>query len=311
MKFGDKIKGILQQPLRAGRVDILQVNMGYKCNMACIHCHVSAGPGRSQEMDIETVEAVLRALRESDINNLDITGGAPELNPFFRGLVERASGSGIHVTVRTNLTIFYEEGMEDLAEFYSRNCVEVIASLPCYTESTVDGVRGKGAFEKSIRAIREMNRLGYAAGVADRKLNLVYNPSGSFLAPPQKALEEDYKRELFGRYGVTFDSLYTFANMPVGRFRDSLVSTGSLGEYMEKLECAFNPLTLDGLMCRRIISVGWDGKLYDCDFNQMLGLPLDRDCPGTIRDFDRSMVSGRSIAVDDHCYGCTAGQGST
>jgi len=311
MKFKDRILNIQGQPLRAKGVDILQVNIGYKCNMACKHCHVAAGPDKNQEMDRETVETVLDVLKENDINCLDITGGAPELNPHFRYLVGKASHSGKHVIVRTNLTIFFEEGMEDLAEFYSMNSVEIIASLPYYTESEVDRVRGKGAFEKSIRALKKLNSLGYAGGSSDKKLNLVYNPSGTFLAPSQGTLEDDYKRELRKRFGITFNGLYTFANMPIGRFREYLIASKNLEKYMDELEDAFNPLTLEGLMCRRLISICWDGILYDCDFNQILELTLDRDCPQSVKDFDYLRLSERLITVDEHCYGCTAGQGST
>lgn len=311
MKFKDRILSIQQQPLRAKGVDIFQVNIGYKCNMTCKHCHVAAGPHRNQEMDRETVETVLDVLKQNNINCLDITGGAPELNPLFRYLVEKASDSGKHVISRTNLTIFFEEGMNDLAEFYSMNSVEIIASLPYYTESEVDRVRGKGAFEKSIRALKKLNELGYADGSSDKKLNLVYNPSGTFLAPSQVTLEDDYKRELRKRFGITFDRLYTFVNMPIGRFKEYLILSKNLEKYMDKLEDAFTPLTLEGLMCKQLISVGWDGILYDCDFNQILGLTLNRDCPQYVRDFDYLRLSERPITVDEHCYGCTAGQGST
>jgi radical SAM/Cys-rich protein len=311
MKFEERILNIQGQPLRAEGVDILQVNIGYKCNMACKHCHVYAGPDRNQEMDRETVETVLDVLKENRINCLDITGGAPELNPHFRYLVRKASHSGKHVIVRTNLTIFFEEEMEDLAEFYSIYSVEIVASLPCYTENEVDRVRGKGAFEKSIRALKKLNKLGYADGSSDKKLNLVYNPSGTFLAPSQRTLEDDFKRELRRRFGITFNGLYTFLNMPIGRFREYLIVSKNLEKYMNKLEGAFNPLTIEGLMCRRLLSIDWDGILYDCDFNQILGLTLDRDCPQSIKDFDYSRVSERLITVDEHCYGCTAGQGST
>jgi radical SAM/Cys-rich protein len=311
MKFKEKILSIQGQPLRAEGVDILQVNIGYKCNMACKHCHVAAGPDKNQEMDRETVETVLDVLKENDINSLDITGGAPELNPHFRYLVREASHSGRHVTVRTNLTIFFEVGMEDLAEFYSMNSVEIIASLPYYTESEVDRVRGKGAFEKSIRGLKKLNSLGYADDSSDKKLNLVYNPSGTFLSPSQGTLEDDYKRELSKRFGITFNELYTFTNMSIGRFREYLILSKNLEKYMDKLEDAFNPLTLEGLMCRRLISIGWNGILYDCDFNQILGLTLDRDCHQSVKDFDYLRLSERLITVDEHCYGCTAGQGST
>jgi len=311
MKFKDRIQSIQQQPLTAKGVDILQVNIGYKCNMTCKHCHVAAGPHRNQAMGRETVEAVLNVLKENNIDCLDITGGAPELNPHFRYLVEKARDYGKHVIIRTNLTIFFEVGMEDLAEFYSTNSVEIIASLPYYTENEVDRVRRKGAFGKSIRALKKLNSLGYSGSSSERKLNLVYNPSGTFLAPSQATLEADYKKELLKRFDITFDRLYALANMPIGRFREYLTASKNLEKYMAKLEDAFNPMTLEGLMCRRLISIGWDGILYDCDFNQILGLTLNGDCPQSVKDFDYLRLSERLITLSEHCYGCTAGQGST
>lgn len=311
MKFNDRISNIRHHPLRSGGVDIFQVNLGYKCNMACKHCHISAGPDKDQQMDRETIDTVLKVLRENDFICLDVTGGAPELNPHFRYLVQKARDSGNHVIVRTNLTIFFEEGMEDLPEFYAKNSVELVASLPYYSENEVDRLRGNGTFKKSITALKELNSIGYSEGSSDKKLNLVYNPAGTFLSPQQEILEDDYKRELYKRFGISFDRLYTFVNMPIGRFRDYLISNNSLEKYMERLMNAFNPLTLDGLMCRHMINAGWDGTLYDCDFNQILGLSLDRDCPRNIKEFDLSRLSERLITVDEHCYGCTAGQGST
>jgi len=242
---------------------------------------------------------------------LDITGGAPELNPYFKYLVEEARTIGRRVIVRTNLTVFFEAGMEDLPEFYSENAVEVIASLPHYVESAADRVRGNSAFRKSIKALERLNRLGYGTGSNNGKLNLVYNPPGAFLAPSQKTLEEDYRRELQGKFGISFDNLFVFVNMPIGRFREYLVRTNNLEKYQKQLISAFNPETLDGLMCRYLISVRWDGMLYDCDFNQILGLTLDSKCPQYIGDFNHSQLSRRKIAANDHCYGCTAGQGST
>jgi radical SAM/Cys-rich protein len=279
--------------------------------MACKHCHVEAGPDRSAGMNKEIINAVLRAMRENNINILDITGGAPELNLHFRYLVGEARNMGSHVMIRTNLTIFFEKGMGGLPEFYADNSVEVIASLPYYTESDVDRVRGKGAFKKCIKALQRLNGLGYGSTSEDKKLNLVYNPGGAFLSPAQEALEDDYKRELDRRYGISFDKLYTFANMPIGRFRDYLIRTGSLERYTEKLVRAFNAETIPGLMCRRLINVGWDGGLYDCDFNQVLGLTVQSDCPQNVREFDYARLVGRTITVGDHCYACTAGQGST
>lgn len=311
MQFRDKILTIQSEPLISNGVEILQVNLGYRCNMSCKHCHIEAGPHRKEEMAKDTIDVVLRVLRENDISTLDITGGAPELNPHFRYLVEEARTIGCHVIVRTNLTIFFETGMEDLPEFYRDSSVEVVGSLPHYIENDVDRVRGNGAFQKSIKALERLSRLGYGNGSSDSKLNLVYNPAGAFLAPSQKTLEEDYRRELRRRFGISFDNLYTFANMPIGRFMDYLIRSKNLEKYMEKLISAFNPETLSGVMCRYLISVGWDGMLYDCDFNQILGLNLDSKYPRCITDFNYSRLFQRKIIVRDHCYGCTAGQGST
>jgi len=311
MKFKDKVLSIQSKPLISSGIEILQVNLGYKCNMTCKHCHIEGGPSRNQEMDRETVDTILRVIGENDISTIDITGGAPELNPHFRYLVVEARKRGCHVIVRTNLTIFYERGMENLPEFYNENSVDVVASLPYYIENDVDRVRGKGTFQKSIMALKKLNELGYANGSSDRKLNLVYNPPGAFLAPSQKTLEEDYRRELGARFSISFNNLYTFTNMPIGRFRDNLVRSKSLEKYTGRLMNTFNPGTLDALMCRFLISVGWDGGLYDCDFNQALGLNLHSDCPQHIKDFHYAILSQREITVGEHCYGCTAGQGSS
>jgi radical SAM/Cys-rich protein len=310
MKFEERIHDVRPEPLRSSGIGILQVNLGYRCNMSCAHCHAEAGPGRDQEMSEETVGAVLAVLRESAIPTLDITGGAPELNPLFRSLVETARAMGRHVIARTNLTIFFERGMDDLPEFYGRNGVELTASLPCYTAENVDSVRGGGTFQKSISALQRLNSLGYGTGSSGRRLNLVYNPGGAFLPPPQKKLQDDYRLEMGRRFGVSFDHLYAFANMPIGRFRDHLVRTGSLETYVGTLMNSFNPATLDGLMCRQLLSVRWDGMLFDCDFNQVLGIPV-ADAPSHISRFDYKTLKDRRTAVGDHCYGCTAGQGST
>jgi len=308
--FQDRVLAHPGEPLRATGIEILQVNLGFLCNMSCKHCHVGGGPARKEMMEEKTVNEVLSVLGGNDIPTLDLTGGAPELNPHFRHMVRRAKELGRRVMVRTNLTIFFEEGMEDLPEFYAENGVEVVASLPYYIESGVDRVRGAGTFKKSVTALKKLNRLGYGAeggGI----LNLVYNPQGAFLPPGQETLEDEYKRELKKNFGISFNKLYTFANMPIGRFRDFLRLTGNIDRYMETLTTAFNPATFDGLMCRHLISVGWDGTLYDCDFNLVLGLPVDESCPGHISEFDYSRLSRRKIAVDEHCFGCTAGHGST
>jgi len=310
-RFQESVRAVAQEPLKALGAKVLQVNMGYRCNMACSHCHVSAGPGRSEMMDKATVDAVLRALLDNPIETLDITGGAPEMNPRFRFLVTEVRKAGRRVIARTNLTIFSEPGMGDLPEFYCDQGVELIASLPCYLEENVTAVRGRDVYRKSIDALRRLNSLGFGTGPSGRSLSLVYNPGGPFLSPPQAALEGDYKRELRKRHGISFTRLYAFTNMPIGRFRDSLVRSNTFGQYLDMLASAFNPCTLGNIMCRNLVSVGWDGRLYDCDFNQILGLGVDSGAPQDINDFDFETLAKRRITVDDHCFGCTAGQGST
>jgi radical SAM/Cys-rich protein len=311
MDFEKTVLNIRGSPLTAGEIEILQVNLGYRCNMACKHCHLGAGPARGEAMGGDIVEEVLKVLKGGGVSTLDITGGAPELNPFFRGLVEEAKDIGCRMVVQTNLTIFFEGGMGDLPAFYLRNGVEIVASLPHYLEREVDEMRGRGAFSKSIRALGKLNDLGYGDGSPDRKLKLIYNPAGISLAAPQKELEANYRRNLFDRFGIVFDSLYAYANMPIGRFRDRLMRDGNFDIYMRMLKKSFNPGTLDGLMCRRMVNVGWDGLLYDCDFNQAQGLNISGGRPSHIGHFDYSRLAGRSIAVGGHCFGCTAGQGST
>lgn len=310
-KFEEKTKETLGGPLTAGDLQSLQVNVGYRCNMACRHCHLAAGPNRSEVMTKDTIDQVLTVLKKYDIRMLDITGGAPELNPHFTYFVTEAKKRGCHIVARSNLTVFFEKGYERLPEFYCEHDIEITASLPYYLNSSVDRVRGGGTFEKSIKAIRLLNSLGYGDGSGLRKLNLVYNPSGTFLAPSQQCLEEEYRLQLGTHHNISFDRLFVFSNMPVGRFKDHLEETGSLEKYLKTLEKAYNPSALDGLMCRHLISVGWDGALYDCDFNQALGLHMYDPCPQQIRDFDIECLAGRYIHAGDHCYGCTAGQGST
>jgi radical SAM/Cys-rich protein len=309
-----KFKEILEKngtyPLKAGGIDILQVNLGYKCNMSCKHCHVEAGPTRSEIMDAGTVNTIIDVLKKNDIKTVDITGGAPELNHGFTGLVQKCREIGKHVIVRSNLTIFYENGMNGLSEFYRENGVEVIASLPYYLEDNVDRVRGSGTFNKSIDALKTLNGLGYGNN-SGLNLNIVYNPQGAFLSSSQSSIEVEYKKELMDNHGIEFNNLYTFTNMPIGRFKDFLMKSGNFEKYMTSLSSAFNPETVDGIMCRHLISVAWDGTLYDCDFNQIIGLHVPDRYPQTIFDFDFDALSNRDIAIDDHCYGCTAGQGST
>lgn len=307
--FYKKVLSVRSGPLSADEVSTLQVNVGYRCNLACKHCHVEGGPSRTEMMDRETADSVLAVLAEHPMGAIDITGGAPELNPHFRYLLTEARRLNKHIIARTNLVVFYEKGMEDIPEFYQKNRVELVASLPYYIEDNVDRVRGNGTFKKCIAALRKLNSLGYGeqGGLA---LNLVYNPQGAFLAPDQKILEAEYKKELQARFGISFNRLYTFTNMPIGRFRHFLARTGNLEKYLDKLVCSFNPATLDGIMCRGLISVGWDGRLYDCDFNQALSLPVNV-AGADLRGFDLAALSQRTINVGDHCFGCTAGQGST
>jgi len=310
-KFIDKVRSVTSEPLTAQGIRVLQVNLGYRCNMACTHCHVNAGASRSESMSREMVEAVLRVLQDNPIATLDITGGAPELNPYFRMLVTEAKRADKRVIVRTNLSVLLEKGNDDLPEFYRDRGVELVASLPCYLAENVDAVRGSGAFDKSIAALRMLNGMGFGSGPEGQSLTLVYNPRGAFLSPAQSALEADYRRELRNRYNVTFSRLFAFTNMPVGRFRDSLIRNDNLEIYQEMLASAFNPATLENVMCRSLLSVGWDGRLYDCDFNQALGLGVESNVPDHIRKFDYELLSRRVISVDDHCFGCTAGQGSS
>jgi radical SAM/Cys-rich protein len=299
--------------IRRGRVETLQVNLGYRCNQSCVHCHVNAGPSRTEEMSRETVTDVLAFVGVAGVRKLDLTGGAPELNAHFRELVLRARELGVHVIDRCNLTILEEPGQEDLAEFLAAQRVEVIASLPCYLEENVDRQRGKGVFGRSLRALVRLNALGYGRRDTGLELNLVYNPQGPVLPPAQGPLEADYKRVLGERYGVAFNRLFTLANMPIQRFGSTLVSKGGFDAYMALLHGAYRSENLDSVMCRSLISVDWRGMVYDCDFNQMLDLPLA--IAGSKRPQLSELIgrdlAGHPIAVRDHCYGCTAGQGSS
>jgi radical SAM/Cys-rich protein len=305
-------------PLRRRRLDTLQVNLGYRCNQSCLHCHVNAGPNRTEAMDADTVDLVVEVLRARGLQTLDLTGGAPELNAHFRRLVQSARALGVRVIDRCNLTILSEPGQEDLADFLAGEGVEVTASLPCYSPANVDRQRGDGVFERSIAGLRRLNSLGYADEGSGLVLNLVYNPQGPVLPPPQAALEDDYKRELMQHFDIRFDRLLALTNMPIQRFGSTLVSKGSFEQYMQLLREAHRDENLDTVMCRTLVSVDWQGYLYDCDFNQMLGLRagLAADCAGraepahlrALLDID---LDDAPIAIADHCYGCTAGQGSS
>jgi radical SAM/Cys-rich protein len=300
-------------PIRRGRLDTLQVNVGYRCNQSCVHCHVNAGPSRTEEMTAEVVDVVLAFLARRRISTLDITGGAPELNPHFRALVHAARDMGVRVMDRCNLTVLDVPGQEDLAEFLAGEQVEIVASLPCYLEDNVDRQRGKGVFDGSIRGLQKLNALGYGREESGLVLNLVYNPQGPSLPPPQSALEADYKRVLGQRYGVAFNRLYTLANMPIQRFGAILIAKGEFGHYLDLLEHAHLDANLEHVMCRNLVSVDWQGYAYDCDFNQMLDLPLRHDKRKRVHlsDLLDAEIEGRPIRVAGHCYGCTAGQGSS
>jgi len=300
-------------PLTRGRLDTLQINVGYRCNQSCVHCHVGASPQRTEEMAGETIDLVLNVLAHRYIGTLDITGGAPELNPHFRRLVVAARDLGVRVIDRCNLTILEIAGQEDLAEFLTSQQVEIVASLPCYLADNVDRQRGKGVFESSIRALQRLNALGYGRAGTGRVLNLVYNPQGPALPPPQEALEADYRRELGDKFGITFNSLFALANMPIQRFGSTLISKGEFDRYMGVLRQAHRDENLDGVMCRSLVSVDWRGYLYDCDFNQMLDLPLTAPdgAQRRLEDLLTDDIDHNPIRVAGHCYGCTAGQGSS
>jgi radical SAM/Cys-rich protein len=300
-------------PLRRARLETLQVNLGYRCNQSCLHCHVNAGPNRTEAMGAATVDLVLEVLRVRGLSTLDLTGGAPELNPEFRRLVRGARALGVAVMDRCNLTILSEPGQEDLAEFLAALGVEVVASLPCYSAANVDRQRGDGVFERSIAGLQRLNALGYGVEGSGLVLDLVYNPQGPSLPPPQAALEADYKRELMAHFGIRFNRLFALANMPIQRFGSTLVSKGEFAGYMALLRGAHRDENLATVMCRSLISVDWQGDLHDCDFNQMLGLPaaLPGRARGHLRDLLAVDPMGQPIRVADHCYGCTAGQGSS
>jgi radical SAM/Cys-rich protein len=297
--------------IRRGKLETLQVNVGYRCNQSCFHCHVNAGPNRTEEMSGEIVDVVLAFIARRNIATLDITGGAPELNPHFRRLVRAARKLGAHVMDRCNLTILEQPGQEDTAEFLADQCVEVVASMPCYLQDNVERQRGKGVFDASIRGLKRLNALGYGRGRL--KLNLVYNPQGPSLPPPQASLEADYKRVLGESHGIVFDKLFVLANMPIQRFGSTLVTKGEFDGYIDLLREAHLDANLGGVMCRSLISVDWRGYVYDCDFNQMLDLPFTRGARERthLRGLIDADIAGNPIRVAGHCYGCTAGQGSS
>ncbi len=306
----DALAGAGLWPLTPSGIEVLQINVGKVCNQACRHCHVDAGPDRREEMTRETMERCLEVLAATSIPLVDITGGAPEMNPSFRWLVEQIRGLGRRVMDRCNLTILETPSHRDLPEFFAAHEVEVVASLPHYARLSTDRQRGDGVYERSIRALGRLNAVGYGQGDPRRRLALVTNPVGAFLPGDQVALEREWKRELERRHDVSFDALYCMTNMPISRYLEWLIESGNLEAYLAELVASFNPSAAAGVMCRSTISVGWDGTLYGCDFNQMLELPV-RGAPAHVRDFDLAALERRAIAVDRHCFGCTAGAGSS
>ena len=304
-------------PIRRKTLDTLQVNLGYMCNQTCLHCHVNAGPNRTEMMDRTTVDLVLDVLKARRISLLDLTGGAPEMNPHFRYLVSQARSLGVRVMDRCNLTILFEPGHEDLAEFLAQQEVEITASLPCYSQERVDKQRGDGVFDKSIAALQWLNRLGYGQPDGKLPLSLVYNPQGPVLPPEQQGLQQDYQRELRAHFGIEFNHLFAIANMPIQRFGSTLISKGQFADYMKLLKDNFHTGNLEGVMCRNLVSVDYQGHLYDCDFNQMLALPLplatddSRHARPHLSSLLHTDLHQQTITIADHCYGCTAGQGSS
>ncbi|MDG2615480.1 arsenosugar biosynthesis radical SAM protein ArsS [Thermoleptolyngbya sichuanensis XZ-Cy5] len=299
--------------LRPATLEIFQINVGKLCNMTCRHCHVDAGPDRHEVMSRDTIEACLRALDQTTAHTVDITGGAPELNPHFRYLVEECVQRGKHVIDRCNLTVLLIPSLQDLPEWLAERGVEVVCSLPHYRQFNTDSQRGDGTFEKSIEALRRLNAAGYGQGDAKRRLTLMSNPVGAFLAGSQVKMEQEWKAGLLKNHGVTFDRLIALNNMPISRYLEWLEQSGNLERYLEVLVNAFNPATISGLMCRNTLSISWDGRLFDCDFNQMLELPvqLAGDRPATVHDFHPDLLAQREIVTARHCFGCTAGAGSS
>ena len=309
-KFEEKMDEIDLFPLRPTGIEIFQINVGYMCNMTCKHCHVDAGPDRKEIMTKETLQYCLDALKDSDIQIVDLTGGAPEMNPHFRWFVDEVSKLGKHIIVRSNLTILDTKKFEDLPQFMADRGVEITCSLPFYSKRRTDAQRGEGTYDKSMKVLRILNEIGYGKE-ENLQLNLVYNPVGAFLPPDQDSLLQDYKERLWNDHGIVFNELYTITNLPISRYLNFLMMSGNLEEYMEKLVTTFNPAAAEGVMCRNTISIGWDGTLYDCDFNQMLKMRTNHGSPDHIKDWDLEKLNNREIVVNQHCYGCTAGAGSS
>lgn len=308
--FADTLKTHALPTLKRSKLSDLQINLGYLCNQACEHCHVEAGPKRTELMDWDTMQGILDWSKQAGIKSVDLTGGAPEMNPHFRRFVEAFQAQGAEVISRCNLTILTEPGYEDLAQWYADRKVRLVSSMPCYTQENVDKQRGKGAFGKSIDALLKLNQCGYALD-PELPLDLVYNPGGAFLPPAQSALEQDYKNRLRDDFGIEFSSLLTITNLPIKRFEHYLQRSGQLDAYLSLLVENFNPCTVNGLMCKILISVDWQGRVYDCDFNQMLDMPLAGQPRQQLWDVEISKLDGLPVAIGKHCYGCTAGAGSS
>ncbi|MCH2181959.1 MAG: arsenosugar biosynthesis radical SAM protein ArsS [Mariniblastus sp.] len=310
-RFEEALKAEECPPLMAQGIEILQVNVGKLCNMTCRHCHVDAGPDRREIMDLETIDACLAAIRTGAIPTLDLTGGAPEMNPHFKYFVTAAKEMDCHVIDRCNLTILLANGFTDLPQFLADHQVEIVASLPCYLQENADAQRGQGSFTDSIRALQKLNALGYGQPGSGLLLTLVYNPVGTSLPPSQEELEIAYRRHLREEHEVEFNRLFTITNMPISRYLEDLMARGSYQDYMQMLIDAFNPAALTGVMCNKMLSVSWDGSLFDCDFNQMLELPTVASVPRHINAFDSARLGSRAIVTGRHCFGCTAGAGSS
>ena len=309
--FAEKLDGLGMFPLRPTGIDIFQVNVGKMCNQTCKHCHVDAGPHRTEIMTRETMKDALKALRISGAKTVDITGGAPEMNPDFYWFVEQIRTLGVHVMVRSNLTILRTRKHEHAVRFFAEHGIEVVSSLPYYKESLTDVQRGDGVFKKSIEAIQALNSVGYGQPDSELILNLVYNPVGAYLPPEQSALETEYKRELESQFGIHFNSLFCITNMPISRYLEFLIESDNYEEYMELLIDSFNPSAAMGVMCRNTVSIGWDGQIYDCDFNQMLELPVAVPSSQHVKDWNTNLLARREIVLANHCFGCTAGSGSS
>jgi len=309
-EFEKQLKEATGDHLHCSDITTIQVNVGLKCNLQCVHCHVASSPLRKETMTWETMEQVIDAAHRSGARIVDITGGAPEMNPDFRRFVKRLNEDGFEIMVRTNLTVLLEPDMTDMPKFFKDHKVQLVASLPCYLEDNVDGQRGDGVFGESVEAIKLLNAHGYGTD-PELPLALVYNPVGPHLPPSQQGLEADYRRELGERYGIFFTTLIAIANMPIGRYIGVLKKQNKYEEYVTLLRDSFNPATIDGLMCRHQVNVDWDGHIYDCDFNLALKLPVDHGAPTHIRDFDADMLASRRVVTGKHCFGCTAGAGSS